>query len=383
VPESVQIKAAVGRVLAEDIVADSDMPPFDRSQMDGYAVRAQDVQKAPVRLKIVGESAAGRGWHKTVGRAEAVRIMTGAPVPKGTDAIQKIELTRESDGMVEIAKPTAKSRYIVRRGLEIKKGAKLFRRGAVINEKMIATLAAFGYSGVSVSEQPRVAILATGSEIVPIDKRPRRDQIRNSNSVMLRALCEQAGATVKLLPQAGDDLRKLMSSIDRAVNVRGRRSDILIITGGVSVGKYDLTKAALKELGAEILFERVRLRPGKPIVFARLNDTLIFGLPGNPVSAAVTFYLFVRKAIMTIQDASDTSLPTGSAVLAADARSAAERETYLPATLATDASGRLLAAPLRWHGSSDFVGFARAEALITLPRGTTLAAGDVVKIIFL
>lgn len=197
---------------------------------------------------------------------------------------------------------------------------------------------------------------------------------------MLKALSEQAGAVAKVLPQTGDDLQKLRARISKAV---GERSDILIITGGVSVGKYDLTKAALRELGAEIFFEKIRLRPGKPTVFAKLHGTLIFGLPGNPVSAAVTFYLFVRTAILKMQNASQTDLPAGSAVLTSTAKAAKERDTYLPATLETDKNGRLLATPLRWHGSSDFVGFAGAEALILLARGKTVSTNEVVKVLFL
>ena len=245
---------------------------------------------------------------------------------------------------------------------------------------MIASLAAFGYAKIKVAERPKVSVLSTGSEIVDISKTPGRDQIRNSNSVMLKVLCEQAGASVKLLPKTGDDLAKLKSRILKGV---GKGSDVLVITGGVSVGKYDLTKAALKELGAEIFFERVRLRPGKPTVFARLRGTLIFGLPGNPVSAAVTFYLFVRTAIRKMQDASQTELRGGFAVLTATAKAAKERETYLPATLSTGKDGTLLATPLRWHGSSDFVGFATAEALVILNRGETLGAGKTERILFL
>jgi molybdopterin molybdotransferase len=388
--ETVRLSGSVGRVLAENIVADDDMPPFDRSQMDGYALREKDVRNVPAILKIVGESAAGRGWHEKLGRGETVRIMTGAPVPAGADSVQKIELTKESNGSVEIIEPTAKGRYIVKKGLEIRKGAKLFDSGQVITEKMIATLAAFGYPTVKVAEQPLVSILSTGSEIVAIEKKPGRDQIRNSNSVMLKALCEQAGAEAKILRQTLDDLVKLKRVISKAVDsdskrsqIANRKSQILVITGGVSVGKYDLTKDALKELGAEIFFEKVQLKPGKPTVFARLGDTLIFGLPGNPVSAAVTFYLFVRMAILKMQKALQTALPSGYAVLVGSVKGTGERDSYMPATLATDAAGRLLVTPLRWHGSSDFVGFARAEALISIPKGTSATAGEVIKILFL
>ena len=388
--ETIRLTDSVGRVLAQDIKADSDMPPFDRSQMDGYAVKAKDTDAAPVMLSLVGESAAGRGWHGKLRSGDAVRIMTGAPLPKGADAVQKVELTNELDEGVVVNEPTETGRYVVEKGTEIRKGAKLFEAGEVITVRMIASLAAFGYSTVKVAKQPVVSILSTGSEIVEINKQPGRDQIRNSNSSMLKALCEETGARPKIIRQTSDDLDKLKLAISKAVGaaaiksqIPNPKSQILVLTGGVSVGKYDLTKAALKELGATIFFERVRLRPGKPTVFARLNDTYVFGLPGNPVSAAVTFYLFVRAAILMMQDAGTTSLRQGKAVLAANAKAAAERETYLPATLSTDAGGRLVVEPLRWHGSSDFVGFAQSDVLIRLKKGTIVTAGEVVDIYFL
>ena len=387
--ETVRLADAVGRILAQNIKADSDMPPFNRSQMDGYAMRAKDSLAAPVDLTLVGESAAGRGWHEKLVKGATIRIMTGAPVPVGADAVQKLELTSEAGDTVTISEPTAKGRYIVKKGSEIKKGALLFRRGDIINEKMVASLAAFGYSAVEVSELPTVSILATGSEIVPVDRVPGLDQIRNSNSVMLRSLCEQAGAKTVVLRQTGDVLKKLKAVISKSVDlskrskIANRRSQILVITGGVSVGKYDLTKAALLDLGAKIYFDRVRLKPGKPTVFAQLGETLVFGLPGNPISAAVTFYLFVRTAIMTMQRAASAELPGGHGILTSPAKAAKERDTYLPATITTDRSGKLLVSPLRWLGSSDFVGFAQADALIFVPKGETLSAGKVARVSFL
>jgi molybdenum cofactor synthesis domain-containing protein len=244
---------------------------------------------------------------------------------------------------------------------------------------MIAGIAAFGYPKIKVVKRPAVAILSTGSEIVAIDKIPGRDQIRNSNSLMLKVLCERAGASAKMLPIVGDSLGKLKTSISRAAG----KADILVITGGVSVGKYDLTKAALKELGAEIYFERVRLKPGKPAVFARLGNTLVFGLPGNPVSSAVTFYLFVRRAIRRMQNTNQVDLKVGNAIAASRMKGARERETYLPIALDTAENGSLMATPLKFGGSSDFVGFAHAEALAVIPKGNQIEIGAVVKIAFL
>ena len=382
--ERVDLSQAVSRVLREDIIADTDLPPFDRSQMDGFAVIAADTLQKPARskgitLKIVGESAAGRGWHKTMKRGQAVRIMTGAPVPKGADSVQKIELTSETDGTVSIKEPTEKGRFIVSKGSEIKKGATVFKSGEVITENMIATLASFGCAKIKVVKKPRVAILGTGSEIVEITKKPDRDQIRNSNSVMLDVLARKFGAETTIFPISKDEISDLKFQISNAA----KKSEILVITGGVSVGKYDLTKKVLADLGAEIFFDKVRLKPGKPAVFARLGKTLVFGLPGNPVSAAVTFHLFVRKAILKMQGASMTDLRKGFAVLAADAKAARERDTYLPSRLETNKFGQLVAHPLKWQGSSDFIGFARADSMIFVARGKALAKGEIAEIAFL
>ena len=377
--EKIALGESVGRILREDIIADTDLPPFDRSQMDGYAVVAADTKNSPVTLKIVGESAAGRGWHKAMKRGEAVRIMTGAPIPDGSDAVQKIELTKEFDGRVEILESTEKDRYIIRKASEIRKGKVIFEPGDTITENMIAALASFGYAKVKVAKKPQVAIIGTGSEIVEINKKPGRDQIRNSNSVMLDVLCRRTGALPTILPNVKDEISALKFQISNAA----KHADILILTGGVSVGKYDHTKTALAELGAMIFFEKVRLKPGKPAVFARLGRTLIFGLPGNPVSAAVTFHLFARKAILKLQAVKNSDLRKGFAILANDVRSARERDTYLPSRLETNKLGVLVAHPLKWSGSSDFIGFALADSMIFVPMGKNIATGEVAEIVYL
>ena len=377
--ERIDLADAVGRILVEDIIADTDMPPFDRSQMDGYAVIANDTANSPVELQIVGESAAGHGWKGKLKKGEAVRIMTGAPVPASADAVQKLELAIESGNVVKILESTSKGRYIVLRGTEIKKGKVVMRSGETITPNSIAVPAAFGYAKVKVAKRPRVAILSTGSEIVEINKKPKTDQIRNSNSIMLATLCRAAGGEPTLLAIAGDNISDLKSQILNAV----KSADILITTGGVSVGKYDLTKAALTELGAEIFFERVRLKPGKPTVFARLKKTLVFGLPGNPVSAAVTFYLFVRKAIVQMQSGLGTDMQHATAITIDAVRAPKERDAYIPGILSTDARGRLLVKPLSWHGSSDFAGFAKADALMVVSRGRSFDRGSCVKVLFL
>jgi molybdopterin molybdotransferase len=247
-----------------------------------------------------------------------------------------------------------------------------------MNAALTAVLASFVYAEVMVSKRPRVAVLATGTELVKVSEKPGADQIRDSNSYSLAAYARLAGALVERLPLAGDDPELLKREIKDAAS----RSDILVLSGGVSMGVYDFTKTALKELGAEVFFERVSLRPGKPTVFARIGRTLVFGLPGNPVSVSVTFNLFARTALRLLQGCKDAALKEEKAVLARRVKGSIERASYLPAQLRADEAGRLLAEPLKWGGSSDFVAFARSTALIIVPEGVpALDAGQIVSVV--
>jgi molybdopterin molybdotransferase len=374
-PESLPLEVSLQRFLAEDIIADSDLPPFDRSQMDGYALRATDTQNPPAHLRIVGESAAGRGWHRQLHAGEAVRIMTGAPVPAGADSVQQVELTRELEAgvFVEIQESVEIGRSIVKHGSEVKAGETVLHKGEQINAAMVAALASFGYAQVKVGKRPLLVVLATGSELVRVDQKPGRDQIRDANNYSIGAYAELAGATVERLPLAGDDTNLLKRQIAKAAE----RSDLVVTSGGVSMGVYDFTKPALRELGAEIFFERVSLRPGKPTVFARLpNGALVFALPGNPVSVSVTFNLFARTALLAMQGAKEPTMKEEWAILTRNVKGSMERESYLPARLGTNEQGCLLAEPLRWGGSSDFVAFARATALIKVPKDTKLVESN-------
>jgi molybdenum cofactor synthesis domain-containing protein len=382
--EAVALVEARGRVLAEDVVADTDLPPFDRAQMDGYALRAADTEGAragaPVRLALVGEAAAGAGWRGELQAGEAVRIMTGAPVPAGADSVQQVEVTRETkDGaLVEIERATTPSQFITKRATEITRGEIVLRAGETINAAMMAALASFGYAQVQVCARPRVSVLATGTELVDVGQQPGPDQIRDSNTYSLLAYAEAAGARAGHLPFAGDDAALLQ----RLIAESAQRADVLVLSGGVSMGVYDFTKTALRALGAEIFFERVALRPGKPTVFARLGRTLVFGLPGNPVSVSVTFNLFARTSIRAMQGARAAALQEEQAVLGRAVRGAHERTSYLPAELRTDAAGRLIAEPLRWGGSSDFVAFTRADALLIIEADAgTVEAETIVRVV--
>ncbi len=377
--ERVALGECVGRILAEDIVADLDLPPFDRSQMDGFAVRAAEATEG-TRLRIIGESVAGKGFDGDLGTGEAVRIMTGARVPAGADAVQKIEETRESTGTVEIRKAVTAGQNIVGRAREIRIGDTLFRAGARINERMIASLASFGYSDVAVSAAPRASILATGSEIVDIDRVPGPDQIRNSNSAMLSAFAAADGIRHRVEPIVGDDLGNLTAAISEMLS---SQPEIIVLTGGVSVGDYDFTKTAFRDAGVEIFFDKIALKPGKPTVFGRSGRTLVFGLPGNPVSVAVTYFLFVRFAALLMQNAADPEMRRGNAVAMHEIRSTPKRDCYLPVSLATDDSGRLIIDSLRFTGSSDFIAFSAADALLYVQKGTTIAPGEVAEVCFL
>ena len=382
--EAVALAEARGRVLAEDVIADTDLPPFDRALMDGYAVRAADTEGAragaPARLSIAGEAAAGAGWRGELRAGEAVRIMTGAPVPTGADSVQQVEVTRETEdgATVEIERATAPAQFITKRATEIKRGETVLCAGETIGAASVAALASFGYAQVKVGVRPRVSVLATGTELVEVGQQPGPDQIRDSNTYSLLAYAEAAGARAEHLPFAGDDAGLLQ----RLIGESAERADVLVLSGGVSMGVYDFTKTALGALGAEMFFERVSLRPGKPTVFARLGRTLVFGLPGNPVSVSVTFNLFARTAIRAMQGAQPAALTEEQAVLGRAVRGAHERASYLPARLRTDSAGRLVAEPLRWGGSSDFVAFTRTDALLILEAGAqTVEAETIVRVV--
>jgi molybdopterin molybdotransferase len=328
-------------------------------------------------LRIVGESAAGRGWDGVLRSGEAVRIMTGARVPEGADAVQQVELTNASGDSVTIIEPAREGKNIVRYGAEVRRGARLFSKGERITRQMVASLASFGYANVRTARRPRLSVLSTGSEIVDIADRPGKDQIRNSNSAMLAAFAEEL-ADVAILPIAVDDQAGLKEIISKAL----ANCDCLVISGGVSVGDYDFTKPVLREIGTEIVFEKLRLKPGKPTVFGTFDGKYVFGLPGNPVSIAVTFLVFVRMALLLMQGASDAELPRGRAVLTHDIKGAPGRDGMLPVKTGFNDEGRLTVESLKFSGSSNFVTFARADALVFVPADKGLAKGDIAEVFF-
>jgi molybdopterin molybdotransferase len=377
--EDVALEEALARVLAEDVTADRDLPPFDRAAMDGYALRAADVARAPAALEVKGEVRAGEWPRLAVGAGEAVRIMTGAPLPEGATAVQQVEKTQPLDEFrVTILAPVAAGQNVAPRGSEARAGALVLARGRVVDAAAIGVLATVGRARVKVARRPRVALLVTGDEVVDVAETPGPPQIRNSNGPTVAAQARQAGATVQLLGVSKDQKDAITASLRE-----GLSADVLLASGGVSAGDYDLVEPALAELGVELRFTRVNVKPGAPLVFGRRGDTLVFGLPGNPVSAQVTFELFVRPALLKLQGASVLSRPRVGVVLDSPLRNRSGRTCHQPARVRFE-GGRLVARSLRSTGSGDLLAHARANALVVLPaEREQVAAGETAEALLL
>ena len=367
--EEVSLDEAVSRVLAEDVASDRDLPPFDRAAMDGYALRAEDVASAPVALDVIGEVRAGQWPDLEIGVRQAARIMTGAPVPRGADAVQPVERTQPLDEFrVTIHSPVERGAHVAPRGSEARAGDVVLARGRTVDPGAIAVLASAGKSRVRVGRRPVVAVLVTGDEIVDVAATPGPGQIRNSNGPAVAAQARLAGAEVRLLGVAPDRQDAIAAAL-RA----GPGADVLVVSGGVSAGDYDLVEPALLDLGARFLFTKVAIKPGAPLVFGRLGEALVFGLPGNPVSAQVTFELFVRAALLAMQGASVPSRPRVGVELLGAVRNRSGRKSHVPARVRHE-GGRLVARPVRSMGSGDLSAHARANALVVVEADRALAA---------
>jgi molybdopterin molybdotransferase len=360
--EEILLADALGRVLAEDVRTDADMPPFDRSAMDGYAVRAADVAQAPVVLEVSAQIRAGQWPDRPLTPGQAVQVMTGAPVPAGATAVQPVEKTRAIDGgrRVEILEPVATGAHIARQGAEGHAGDEVIARGTTIDPATIAVLAAVGKGKVRVGRRPTLSVLVTGDELVDVWQAPTRGHIRNSNGYALLAQARWAGADARSLGVVPDQAPLIAQAVRE-----GFSSDVLVVSGGVSEGAFDLVEEVLARFDVGILFSKVAIKPGAPLVFGRRGDKLVFGLPGNPVSAQVTFDLFARAALLRMQGARVVSRPSVEAILEESVSNRSGRRNHLPARLRIE-GGRLLASPLRSVGSADVVAHARANALVVL-----------------
>jgi molybdopterin molybdotransferase len=350
--EQVALEEAAGRVLASAIAADRDYPPLARSIRDGFAVRAADL---PGTLDIIGEVPAGGNFSGRAGAGQAVEIMTGAPVPEGADTIVMIEYTKREGARVRIDRPSPAGEYINPRAAEARQGATLIEAGSRLGYAEIAMAASVGRARLDVFAKPRVAIVATGDEIVPVEATPLPYEVRNSNAWSLAAQVRRAGGDAEILPVARDT-----HAATRDALTRGLASGLLLVSGGVSAGKYDVVKPVLAELGAEFFFDRVLIQPGQPLVFGRAQGTFFFGLPGNPSSTMVTFELFARAAVELLGGQREAPLAFTQAPLAAPFRHKTGLTRFLPAHLGED--GRLT--PVGWKGSSDVPALVRANAFL-------------------
>jgi molybdopterin molybdotransferase len=384
--ESVDLLSAAGRVLSEPVTADRDLPPFPRSTRDGYAVRSADLSKLPAVLEVIGEIKAGEKLERipaSIGPGQSASIMTGAPVPAGADAIVMVEYTSQREKRVEITaveitKSVAPGENIVPRGAEALKGSVLVESGVRLNEAAIALAASVGKSRLQVYKRPRVAVLTTGDEIVDVDATPGPTQIRNSNSYSLAVQIRRAGGEPVLLPVAPDELQALRRLIEE-----GLQSDLLILTGGVSMGRYDLVEQALSEMRAEFFFTGAKIQPGRPVVFGKCGAdtpfgklragsvreklaTYFFGLPGNPVSTMVTFELFARPVLEALAGESPRKLNFLHARLKREIRVKTGLKRFLPAIF----SGEFELSEVElvtWQGSGDIAATARANCYIVIP----------------
>lgn len=381
--ESVALEESLGRVLADPVIADRDQPPFDRSTRDGYAVRAADVGGA---LRLVGMVRAGERWNgPALLNGDAVEIMTGAAVPMGADAVLMVEHAAVVDGMlcVEVGRALRAGENVVPRGAEAIAGSVMLPRGRALGAAEIAVAASCGLSRLKVFRRPAVAIVATGDELVELDLPMDAWQIRNSNSYALEAMVHATGGSGQRLEIARDTLDDLRERI-----TQGRRSDLLLLSGGVSMGKYDLVEQVLLEAGAEFFFTGALIQPGKPIVFGRLPTeggarrwTYFFGLPGNPVSTQVCFHLFVAAMLRALSGRSEIAPLFVEARLDEEVKGGARVTRFLPAHL-TSAWDGVAVRVVGWQGSGDVAANARGNCYLVLPAGIdAFCAGETVRVL--
>jgi len=359
------------RVLAESLRADRDYPPADRSVRDGFAVRSADV---PGELSIAGEVRAGGIFQGELAPGQAIEIMTGAPMPRGADAVVMVEHTAVIGEKVRIDRALRHGENINRRGSEAGQGCVLLEAGCRIDYAALALLATCGHSRVKVFRRLRVAILTTGDEVLEVEETPADHQIRNSNAYSLAAQVKRAGACPHILPVARDVYQSTRDLIERGLDY-----DLLLLSGGVSAGKYDIVEQVLADLGAEFFFDRVSIQPGQPLVFGRARDKFFFGLPGNPASTMVTFEVFARAAIDLLGGLRETAFPLTWARLTKEFRQKPGLTRFLPAHL--DTRGLDLT-PVAWQGSSDVPSLARANAyLVTEPDREQWEAGEMIRVL--
>jgi molybdopterin molybdotransferase len=378
--KTVPFESALGLCLAQDVQSDINMPPFDRSAMDGYAVIAEDTVCAPVELTVIEDIAAGYMPTKKVQRGQASKIMTGAAVPEGADAVVKFEETEDisEHNRVKILRAIDRGRNISKMGEDMKVGQTVLRKGMPIRPQEIGILATVGNACVEVFSTPTVGVISTGTELVDVESKPSAAQIRNSNGYSLTAQARNLKADVELLGTVKDTKEEISRMMQR-----GLQKDILILSGGVSMGEYDLVGDVMKDLGTQIYFEKVALRPGKPVIFGKKDRTFIFALPGNPVASFVTFELFIYPAIRKMMGFATTHRTTVKSFLEVEILVKRKRREYRPALLRMH-NNQWYVSPVEWHGSADLLSTTRANCLLIVREDAEkLGVGQLVDVILL
>ncbi len=376
----VPLSDALGLTLAEPVRSDIDYPPFDRAMMDGFAVRAADGAHPPTTLEVVGQVAAGEMPTRRVEAGQTVRINTGAPMPAGADAIVVIEhATLDDSGrrMTTSDRPDP-GRHVEARGRIVRAGETVLEPGVRIGPGQIAAAATMGSAEVGVHRRPRLAVLVTGDELVSIAERPTGGQIRNSNGPCLTALAREAGCAVEDLGVVGDDREALAAAVER-----GLTADVLVVSGGVSMGQHDYVPEIVANAGVNVRVHGIAIKPGRPTLFGvGLGGQAVFGLPGNPASCFVCFHVFVRAALDAFQGRPVRPPAMIAAVLDRDMPRVADRAEFIPAVLTGTRAGSVRAAPTAWRGSGDPIGLGRANGLIVRDIGAPPAeAGAAVNVI--
>ncbi|HWX54454.1 MAG TPA: gephyrin-like molybdotransferase Glp [Verrucomicrobiae bacterium] len=379
--EECLVLQALGRILAEPILADRDFPPFPRATRDGYALRADAIRIVPATLRVTGQVKAGSSFHGAITSGEAVEIMTGAPVPHGADAVVMVEYTSRAADQVVVQRTCVAGENIVSAGSEARAGQEMVPRGLRLGPAHIAVAAAVGKTTIKVCKQPRVAILSTGDEIVEASQTPGPFQIRNSNSYSLAAQVIAAGGEPVQLPVAPDEESKLTALVQQ-----GLMSDLLLLSGGVSMGKFDLVEQVLASLGAEFFFTGALIQPGRPVVFGQVARSPgqfvpFFGLPGNPVSTLVTFDLFARPVVESLSGAIPERRTAAKARLGKEIKTKTGLTRFLPAMLRGGVYDPEVEV-ISWQGSGDLMASARANCYVVIPPDReSLPAGEMVSIL--
>src|SRR5580700_6230162 len=369
-------KKVLGRILAENIPADRNYPPFNRATRDGFAVRAADAAEVGAKLRLIGESRAGGPFDGTVEPGTCVHIMTGAAMPRGANTIVMVEDAQVEGETIVVGKPARASAHFVLEGQETRVGESVVKKGTRLGYAELAMAVQVGRSRLLVTKKPRVAILSTGDEIVPVDQPPKKFQIRNSNSISLAAQVALAGGEPFILGVVPDNLEELRAGIEQALE-----ADIVALTGGVSVGKYDFVEQVLRELGAEFFFDTVAIRPGKPAVFGFCEGKPVFGLPGNPVSTMVTFELFVVPAIDLLSGHTPHPLRVLKARLAHPVNEKPPLAHFLPARLSWP-NGEATVEMIHWEGSGDIGSVVKGNCFLVVHESKLhFAAGEMADVL--